>query len=219
MKLRLATRLIGLSAVFLFATSAARATTIRTGSGYGLIGGAETDSTPIAGTAEYLICHPTTNNFPDCLTDPNTDEPTLGGSDDLLLQILTPMIGPLQIVVPNFDTTSLTAGTTDFGLIDCGATPGQLGSVCTPITADLTCQTALASATVTMDGTSATITLPTACTDVANATFYFDQNAPGGFASLPGSTTATPEPNSLMLLALGLLPVAILFKRRAGENA
>lgn len=207
MKLRLATLSAALIGFVLVGPTSARATTIRTGSGYGQISGAQTDSAPITGTAEYLICHPDTSTFPSCT----------GGTDDLVLQMLAPLAGPLQIVVPNFDTSSLTSGTTDFGLLNCGqgTTDFQLTTVCTPTTQSLsTCEADLAVASVSLAGAAATIALPASCTGLTNATFYFDQTAPGGFASL-GNTTPAPEPGSLALLVLGLFSVCVLFRCRA----
>jgi hypothetical protein len=208
----------------LFFASSARATSVRTGSGYGQLNGAPSQLETIG--TEYQICYPNTgSSLPDCGMTGVTD------MDDLFLQIPSPVSGTFEISIPNLATSSfapapgsglVNSGTPLFGLVTCdeGSTSGQLGTVCTPTTAgtptvaDNTCATDLAAAATSVSGTTTTIILPTSCTGLAGATLYFDQTSPG-FAPVSETSAAAPEPSSLALFGLALIPLMLFSKRRA----
>ncbi len=193
MNLRLTVALLLASALIFIAP--ARATSIRTGSSYGQI--ASTSLTDASGIGtEYLV--------PLTPIDPN--------DIDLLLQISSTssfLNNPIQITI-NLAGTPFVANTAAFGILNCGSdgTAGtNLGTVCTPASnpaCDLSGVT----------GNGGTITLPGACI-VANETFYFDEASTGVFAAVsPVTATAAPEPSSLALTLVSLIPIALLSRRR-----
>lgn len=184
--------------IVLISAAPAHATSIRTGSSYGMISQNSTaDSTGIG--TEYLV--------PLTPIDPK--------DFDLLLQIspTSSSLGQqIQITInlasPPFLTSS--TSTDSFGILNCdsGGTAGNLGTVCTP-TGNPSCD--LSTATVSGN----TITLPGACV-AANETFFFDESTPlGAFAAASAvTTTAAPEPSPLALLGVSLIPLALLSRRR-----
>jgi hypothetical protein len=204
--------LLGALVIFI---SPAHATAItRSGSGYGMLSGATSE--PVSIGSEYLICTPDTgSSLPTC---DGTDE------DDLLLQITSPASGPVQFSIPDLATTSFIAGTSPFGLVTCdkGTFSSQLGSVCTPTTpvtftptaADNACASDLNAAATSLSGSMTTITLPASCTELTDATIYFDQTSPE-YGTFPGTPTSAPEPGSLMMLGIGFIPLALFSRRRA----
>jgi hypothetical protein len=50
--------------------------------------------------------------------------------------------------------------------------------------------------------------------DVPGETFYFDEGTSTDFAAVTlGGTVAAPEPSSLLMLAIGLIPLVLLSRR------
>ena len=190
----------------LFFASAARATSVRTGSSYGVA--SDTQSSAVG--EQWLVPFPG-SGF------------TTG---DVLLQIssTSPYLGdPIQVTL-DLSGTPFVTGTAAFGLINCAASVSEMdnlassGAPCSLSTnngagCDLTGVTPVGN----------TITLPGSC-DVAGATFYFDEadalspttgEFVGAFAAVSPVTSATaPEPGSLVLLGLGLISVAFFSMRR-----
>jgi hypothetical protein len=208
---------------FVIFTSSARATAItRSGSGYGevaniLSNGFTSIPGVTGGVEEWFACNPDTSD--------NPATGCIGGTFDLVLQITdTTYVGDsLQITLPDL-TASEDAGTTSFGLLQCGTSfpdaglnpilCGASGALLTPAPSS-DCVTDFPSAPV-----GNTITLPGSCVAVG-ATFYFDEassDTPDATASAvgvtPGAITTAPEPSSLVLLGIGLIPVALLSRRR-----
>jgi hypothetical protein len=182
--------LVALLAAALLCATAARATTIRTGSSYGMISSSTSSS---LGT-DYLV--------------PLT--PISPSDFDLLLQIspTSPDLGdPLQVTLDL--GSSFISGDDPFGILACnnnGMAGTNLGAVCTPTSnpaCDLTGVTDVAGS----------IVLPGSC-DVANETFYFDLASTSGIAVSPVTATLTPEPGSLSLLGLALFSLVIFSRRR-----
>jgi hypothetical protein len=188
---------------FVVFVSSARANSVRVrlGSSYGQLNGAPTSLLPNVGT-EYLICFPNSGT---------TVASACGGTDeyDLLLQITSTVdLGSaITIDIPGLSSTSFNLSSFSFGLITCdkGTSSLQLGKVCTPTPVAAGCSSDIAS--VTPAGTD--ITLPASCITL-DTTFYFDETSP---SFVPGSTAPTPEPGSLSLLAMGLIPLGFYLRR------
>jgi hypothetical protein len=192
------------SIVFLLAlfvcSSVASATSIRTGSSYGQI----QSQTTLSGIGnEYLV--PLT---PISDTDIDLLLQISSGSSDLNHALTVTLSGSLG--------GPFESGTSSFGLIDCGSNGtagGNLGKVCTPVSANLACATALASATPSTNGANTIITLPGACI-TSGATFYFDESGTGSFAVSVSPAVVTPEPSSFLLFLPGIGPIVFLVRRR-----
>lgn len=193
MKVRfLATVLVGST---LFFASAARATSVRTGSNYGQPGTSQT--APDVGTEYFVPLTPIDPEFIDLVLQISPTSPYLGD--------------PIQVTV-DLSTTSLASDGTTFGLLMCnpGAAPqtafSNLGTICTPTT----------NPSCSLDGVAdnaGKITLPGSCI-VAGETFYFDLASATGVSVVPAPSVTTPEPGSLALLAIALIPFAFISKRR-----
>jgi hypothetical protein len=99
-----------------------------------------------------------------------------------------------------------------FGLFTCGSGLQGFDGVCTPTTntAVSGCQAALA-ALGSLVGS--TVNIPPACL-AAGISFYFDETANNLVSAsyVPG-TVAAPEPNSFVLLGVGLASLLLLSKR------
>jgi hypothetical protein len=196
--------------MFLIFASAARGNNVRSGSGYGTTTEIGSSST-IA--MQWAVCVPMSTNC------------------DLLVQIDGPadMNQPIQITLNNtlFGGAGFLKGedgnpSPTFGLIDCvNSTSTNLGSMAgtpcfafgspMPPTQDLGCN--LSSVT----DVGGIFTIPSgACLDATN-TFYFDVTATSVDGINPatvGQATSAPEPSSLALVAMALIPVGFLSRRR-----
>jgi len=109
----------------------------------------------------------------------------------------------LSITIPGFiDPTD------QFGLVTCpsGPTQGFAGFCTSAVPAG--CDTATSSVS------GGTVNIPTACL-AGGVTFYFDETANNSVTSafVAGPVTSAPEPNSLMLLGIGLASLALFSKR------
>jgi hypothetical protein len=195
MKARLAVVSVVALLIFVFVPQT-WATSVRTGSGYGLPGSPNT--IPGIGT-EWLIEMPNSTNW-DLILQIDPSSPNLG--DDLQVSVTLTSGSGFDTLQPDTDL---------FGLIGCASPQGNLaGNVCgvsVPSIPDCN----LTSANIN----GGTITLPGAC-NVANATFYFDEgSSPGVFASVtPVGATVAPEPPTLLLIAIALVPLALLSGRK-----
>jgi PEP-CTERM motif len=202
MKIKLAS-ILALGALAMFA-STARATSIRAGSNYGILGTIESANSPMTipgvGT-EWVVCATDTMDAaPDCL-DKNFD---------LILQT-DGATGPLNITVPGLSSTSFSSTSAAFGLIACDDRFPDVGlqNVCTPVSGITAQETTCGAELATTIPVGTTVTLPADCMSLPNATFYFDETS----ASFSPST-ATPEPSSLLLLMMGLVPLGYAARRR-----
>ena len=191
----------------------------RTESGYGEAG----SGTTVNGVGEEWFARITacgTSNT--CVT--NT-------SQDLLLYINPSLNGPVDVTLNlagTFNLGSLSSpGTTDspFGLVDCSnAQQGNIGAdQNNPGPCDFGLNTApnvptngatpagcsLPSATA---GTQVTIAIPSSCLK-GGEVFYFDL-ADANNISITTGSAPVPEPSSLALLGVALLPLAFLIRRR-----
>jgi hypothetical protein len=194
MRLRFAASLLLLAVIFVVPNVSATSV-VRSGSPYGNVN--KTESVPNIGV-EYLV--------PLTPIDPS--------DNDLLLQInsTSPYLGdPLQVTLALAGTPFV--GTSNFGLLVCDSSNGGnlIGAgVCPTSTSNSGCD--LSGATIS----GSSITLPGSC-NVAGATFYFDEapsSSPEGvFASVSPTTAAVPEPSSLALLLVSLVPLALLSRR------
>jgi hypothetical protein len=211
----LAIVLVGTSLLF---ASSAHATSVRSGSGYGmgvLSDGFTTVPGVTGGMEEWFACVGTTGFTPagGCVG---------GDGYDLILQITdsTYANDSLQINIPNLTTTPLLSGTPAFGLLSCdtgdpdGLDPTLCPSASVP-SPTASCNSAFPTSAV---GAMNTITLPSSCV-VVGATFYFDEEA----SNIVNATTnalavtpavVTPEPSSLALFGLVLIPLLLFSKRR-----
>jgi len=193
----------------------------RTDSGYGQ---AET-GTVVSGVGEQWFATITA-----CGTSTSC---TVNSSKDLLLYINPGLNGPINVTLdlaPTFNLGSmLHPGTTDlpFGLINCvGAQqsnigfdqgtlgPCDFGSNNTSNTSNPTNGTtppgcALPNPT---PGSNITITIPSSCL-LGGEVFYFDLADTSGISVTPGSRSV-PEPPSLALLGVALIPLAYFSRRR-----
>jgi len=194
-----------LGIVLIFA-SPARATSTRSGSGYGTTNMLTSPSTLVT---QWGVCIPETTNC------------------DLLLQINSPTTPTESLLVTlNNTLDSASTGYLDgedgnpsltFGAIDCSMNTGNLGNSNSPC------------ASTANNGQSCGITEETSSTFeilgscVAMQTFYFDlQNITVSLDGIPdvnaadvSQVTPAPEPGSVALLAIGLIPLALLPRRRA----
>jgi hypothetical protein len=206
MKIKLTSVLV-LGALAMFA-STARATSIRTGSSYGQLSNITSSTQPFPIGDETVVCESTTSPSPTNLCT----------EWSLLLQINDAPTNPdlnqaIQLTLPGNEGV--------FGVLNCNVlnsltgvydTGAQLfGSLCTPNTNPLSASCDLGS--VAFDG-SGTIVLPGSCI-TASETFFFDENTNAlASPSLAGSAVATPEPGSLALLAISLILMAAVSRRR-----
>jgi hypothetical protein len=192
MNVRLAVTML-FAAVLIF-VAPARADSIRHGSSYGT---PNSTTSPTSVGTEYLV--------------PLT--PTSPTDFDVVLRISSssPFLGdPIEVTL-DLSTMPFVMGTSTFGLIDCTTSVGNLTTPCGTSTSNGTgCNL---SGVTDIGGT---ITLPGAC-DVAGMVFYFDEaSTMGVFAAsvTPVTAPTAPEPTSLVLLGISLIPLAFLSKRR-----
>jgi hypothetical protein len=196
------------------AATSARATTIRTGSNYGLLGGITTSSQDYSIGDETVVCTST--------TDPSSTNPCTEW--DLLLQINNAPTNPdlgqaIQITIPQFPTTGGVFGIlncnvldTATGLYDSGAQ--SFGSLCTPNTNPAATNCDLSGVS---PGQTDTFTLPAACI-VAGETFFFDETSPELAAPSVAGSIATPEPGTLLLLVAGLFLLTFCSRQRVATR-
>jgi hypothetical protein len=117
-------------------------------------------------------------------------------------------------VFPPGSTLSLTvAGFTNpidqFGLFVCDpSSPQGFGAMCTA-NVPSGCQSAVDGLSPSSNGK---VNIPGACL-APGTTFYFDETSNNSVSASLGSVTATPEPNSFLLLGFGLVSVLLLSKR------
>jgi len=109
----------------------------------------------------------------------------------------------LSITIPGFIDPS-----DQFGLVTCpsGPTQGFAGFCTSAVPAG--CDTATSSVS------GGTVNIPTACL-AGGVTFYFDETANNSVTSafVAGPTTSAPEPTTFMLLAFGLVTLALFSKQ------
>ena len=204
--------LIVVLTAFAFLATSAHATTIRTGSNYGVLGGITSASQSYAIGDETVVCESTTepsatnpctvwslllqiNNAP---TDPDLDE-----AIELTLPDNDGVLGILNCNVFDSSTDTYDSGSQSFG------------SLCTPNTNPTNSNCDLTGITPTSGGT---IMLPATCI-VAGETFFFDETTDSLAAPSAVGSVTTPEPSSLVMLAFGLIPLAALFRRRRAGMA
>jgi hypothetical protein len=148
----------------------------------------------------------------------NPSTPNCSPSDtDFLLQIIAtnsaPIVVTLDLSPTSFNPDGDSPPDSPFGLLDCAEIfsldpTGNLAPVC---------QTGNDGSTCNLSGVAdvgGSITLPGSC-DVAGNTFYFDLASKSSSISVVAGTAPTPEPSSLALLGIALIPLAIYSRRRA----
>ncbi|HXC47902.1 MAG TPA: hypothetical protein VNU20_06395 [Candidatus Sulfotelmatobacter sp.] len=110
----------------------------------------------------------------------------------------------LSITIPGFSDPN----GDEFGLVTCpsGPTQGFAGFCTAAVPAG--CDTASSSIS------GGTVNIPTACL-AGGVTFYFDETANNSVTSafVAGPTTSAPEPTTFMLLAFGLVTLALFSKQ------
>jgi len=196
-----------LGALVIFASSA-RATSVRTGSGYG-----ETDQlnspSPIAN--QWSTCTPA-SDFTECDLLVQINSSAVPG-EEIQITLNSPLITGPTGFLPGPDGTTPTG---PFGLIDCldsqagnlGAGGTGTGPCASSLSTGQNCNITEASAN--------TFDIPATCA-VAGETFYFDVQATSAGAvnaATVGQVTTTPEPSSLALFGLALIPMMLFSKRR-----
>ncbi len=204
MKLRLATLLATLIAALLFGASVTHATSIRNGSGYGI---PDLLSSPSADVTQWGDCLPPGFGECDLVVQINSNAPDLG-------QQITITVSDLTTSSTGFLTDETGSSSLTYGLIDCPNSllgnlgPNQSGPCTSTTTEDLT------GCNLSAPDSSGTFALSTACV-VAGETFYFDVSGTTVEAASigPGTPTATPEPTSLALLAVGLISLLLVSRR------
>jgi hypothetical protein len=178
--------------VICFLSRSATATAVRSSSIYG--SGSKQLFSDINGTAEWIVGNSSISPF------------------DLLLHLGSISAGSITITLTGGDTLStssfdeLDSNSPIVGLLECGGsstydgpctTSGSVPADCTP--------------EFTSGGT--TITLTGSCV-ASGLDFYFDVVPPSGSSiSAATLTMTTPEPSSLPLIALGLIPLGFCLKR------
>jgi PEP-CTERM motif len=219
MKIRFSVALL-LGALLIFASSA-RATSVRTGSGYGETTNLSSSS-PIAN--QWSTCTPG-SGFVDCdlLVQINS---SAAPGEEIQITLNNPLFtGPTGFLPGPDDVTP----TGTFGLIDCAdnqTQTGNLGSGGTGMGPCASSSSSGQSCNITQ-ATNNTFDIPasTSSCAVAGETYYFDLQSPlvDGIATAPDVAAAsikevpvvtTPEPSSLALFGLALLPLLLFSKRR-----
>jgi hypothetical protein len=185
----------------LLSVSSVRASAIRTGSSYGTGTGA----------FEPVVVDGATIGEEWIFTDPpGTD------TNAVILQIFptsTDLGQSLQVTLPS--------GTGAFGLVDCSS-PGNLGPGTAenpaqndPCNDGLAASVAGTSCNLASQTFSGSAVLDGSTCDVAGETFYFDEGTSTSFATVTlGGAVPVPESSSLLMLSIGLIPLAFLSRRR-----
>jgi hypothetical protein len=202
----------------LFLASSARATSVRTNSGYSPEGPLLTPTDFPGG--EYWLWN-TTFCFPSGSPQACSNTGFGNFGTDLFVQITPNSLSlPLDVTLDlgaSFNAT----GTPDspFGQIDCAAGfGGELGGQNTPFVGP--CASSNTNGTAPSGcvlpnptpGTDITVVLPSSCLQVGEV-FYFDLADTKNISITPGSATV-PEPSSLALFGLALVPLMLFSKRR-----
>lgn len=231
-----------LASLVLFASPANATTPVRGTGSYGILSQhSPTTAVPIIGgngssflTDALYQCQYDGTPCPVDLTNPDPNlNATLSGSGSCLGTSSAVDSGgnPLSGAAPCFDLlvtinpgTTFTPGSTlsitipgfsdpndQFGLLACDSASlqGFTGFCTSAVPAG--CAAAIAAQS---PGSGATVNIPTACL-AAGATFYFDETSNNSVTSafVGGPVTSAPEPNSFLLLGIGLASLAVFSKR------
>lgn len=214
MKLTLAALI---AVAFVVCATSAGATTIRTPSGYGILDQHQGSAAPSTGSSVVTdALYQCTYGTPcpvdlDSCSSVFSDTTDTGAAPcfDLFLTISAPVEAgtTITVTVPGFTDTS-----DQFGLFECGSDPTAqgFGGICTPA-ADVPAGCSPTTVSVSADGT---FSLPSACL-AEGVTFFLDETTDAAVTvDVEEPTTTAPEPSSLALLTLGLLPLAYFSRRQ-----
>jgi len=145
--------------------------------------------------------------------------PVGGTAFSLIVGVTTSVPSGTEFVL---DLPSSFDGT--FGLLDSdgGSTCSQGFALCTIGSSSslASCITDQSNPSNTnLSGDTFTFTVTSSCPS-SDLTFFFDENSPGGVATLgtPGGPTSTPEPETLPLTLAGLAALGIVWLRRGSSR-